>query len=65
VFCFLIFDFLQKISQPVERSFPKPAILFHPLRGLLQGLGFQLDFMHTPITPASKKSRLLQHSQMF
>src|SRR6266480_4600524 len=48
---------LQILGQAIERPFPKLAILLHPLRGLLQRLGFQLHFVHPPMAATPEQSR--------
>ena len=55
----------QIISQAIERSFPEFAILFHPLRGLLERFGLELHLVHTPVAPATKQSCFLKDTQMF
>jgi hypothetical protein len=52
-------------GQAIERSFPELAILLHPLGRLFERFGLELHFVHTPVTPAAKQSRLLKNAQMF
>src|SRR6266571_5466311 len=55
----------QVLGQAIERPFPKLAILFDPLRGLFQRLGFQLHFVHAPIAATPEQPCFFQHAQMF
>src|SRR6267378_1109052 len=55
----------QILGQAIERSFPKLAIFFHPLRGFLQRLRFQLHLVHAPIAATPEQPCFFQHAQMF
>ncbi len=59
-----LIGFFQIRGQPIERAFPKLAILLDPRSGLLQRPGLKFHFVHTAITPASKQSGVLEDTEM-
>jgi hypothetical protein len=67
--CFLfrshLVGFLQIIRQPIERSLPEFAIVFHPLGSLLHRLRFQFQLMNAPIAASPDQSRFFEHTQVF